>query len=72
MTDVVVHPDLNWDEVISVVAAIENESTHSLAQALTAYGLEHAGDQVNDVNVHNMTTISGIGVTAIVHRRTRA
>lgn len=67
VTDVVIHPDSNWNEVISVVAAIENESTHSLAQALTAYGLEHTGNEVGRVKVNDMSTISGIGVTAVVN-----
>lgn len=66
VTDVIIAPHAEQDEVIRIVAAIENESTHSLAKALTAYGLEQTGQSVHQVDVQDMKTISGTGVTATV------
>src|SRR5690625_1247667 len=39
VTDVFVHQDYQANEIVPIVGAIENESTHSLARALTKYSI---------------------------------
>ncbi|SFD69659.1 Cd2+/Zn2+-exporting ATPase [Lentibacillus persicus] len=55
--------------VTSVVGAIENESTHPLAQALTKYS-EQKGNNASRIDVNDMKTKSGKGVTAQVNNQT--
>lgn len=67
VTDVHIDSDYDQDNVIAIVGAIESESTHSLARALTAFSREHNKDNSFDIHVNDMTTISGVGVTAVVN-----
>lgn len=68
VTDFFIAPDQDEKQIISVVGAIENESTHPLAQAITLFSQEQTGQKLNDIIVHEMTTISGKGVSAIVNQ----
>lgn len=65
VTDVFIHPDYDEEKVITTAAAIEAESTHSLAQAITAYGSKYSN--LNEIEVRDMKTISGIGVRATIN-----
>ncbi|WP_163970440.1 heavy metal translocating P-type ATPase [Oceanobacillus halotolerans] len=56
------------DYVMAVVGAIENESTHPLAQAITAYS-EKELDGKATIEVHDMKNVSGNGVTAFVDEK---
>ncbi|MFC2949574.1 heavy metal translocating P-type ATPase [Virgibacillus sediminis] len=65
VTNAHISPEFDRSRVISIVAAIEKESTHPLAQALTSYG----GDVLSTVprmEVKDMTTVSGQGVYAYI------
>nr|WP_156647097.1 heavy metal translocating P-type ATPase [Lentibacillus sp. JNUCC-1] len=64
VTDVLVHPDVDRDDVINITGAIEEESTHPLAQAITRYKEQSAGKSA-PIQVNNMKTHSGNGVSAV-------
>lgn len=64
VTDAFFASNYEKENVISIAGAIENESTHPLALAITAYSKKY-GDQ-KTYEVEQMKTISGIGVSAIV------
>ncbi|TXL65833.1 heavy metal translocating P-type ATPase [Cerasibacillus terrae] len=64
VTDAYFTEKMAEDEIIATVAAIEKESTHPLALAITAYG-EKALNQEN-IFVDDMKTVSGKGVTGFV------
>jgi len=64
VTDVHITEGFNKEEIISIVGAIEKESTHPLAKAITAYALNNEDGTIPEV--HNMNTISGNGVQATV------
>ncbi|WP_051359494.1 heavy metal translocating P-type ATPase [Paucisalibacillus globulus] len=59
--------DIDKNEVIAISGAIENESTHPLAKAITMYGHEQVGKK--EIQVTNMKTISGNGVEAEIEGR---
>lgn len=63
------HIDSSYDEkeLISIVGAIENESTHPLAKAITSYSLHTDGNSVKEIIVENMQTVGGNGVEAMIH-----
>jgi Cd2+/Zn2+-exporting ATPase len=69
VTDFFIAPDQDKQQILSIIGAIENESTHPLAHAITAYSLEQTGQKLNDVIVQQMTTISGKGVSASVNHQ---
>nr|WP_068672724.1 heavy metal translocating P-type ATPase [Oceanobacillus sp. Castelsardo] len=68
VTDAYFSSDYDEDYVITVVGAIENESTHPLAQAITTYSKKQSTFNP-DINVIDMKTRSGYGVTAIVDEK---
>ncbi|MFD1362872.1 heavy metal translocating P-type ATPase [Lentibacillus salinarum] len=51
--------------ITAVVGAIESESTHPLAEALTAHSDKQLSEKPS-IDVHEMKTLSGRGVTAVV------
>jgi len=51
-------------QALNILTAIERESNHPLAQAIVRYGDEKISDQLE---VHDMTDISGSGVSAKVN-----
>ncbi|MFC3041235.1 heavy metal translocating P-type ATPase [Virgibacillus xinjiangensis] len=65
VTDAYFNKDFDRHKVISIVAAIEKESTHPLAAALTSYG-EDVLSAAPKMDVHHMTTVSGQGVFAYI------
>ncbi|WP_249872799.1 heavy metal translocating P-type ATPase [Oceanobacillus saliphilus] len=68
VTDAFFASDYDVNQILKAVGAIEKESTHPLAQAITAYCEEQAGS-LNDVDVVDMKNISGKGVTAVAFNR---
>ena len=67
VTDTYFSSDIDKNEVIAISSAIENESTHPLAKAITMYGHEQVGNK--EIQVTNMKTISGNGVEAEIEGR---
>lgn len=65
VTDAFFSLDFDEDYVLAVVAAIEHESTHPLARAITTYSEKQRAIN-SSINVIDMKNISGNGVTAIV------
>ncbi len=66
VTDVHMTDQFDRKDILHIVGAIENESTHPLAKAITAYSLEQLGSPFS-VDVTNMLTVSGKGVEATVN-----
>lgn len=64
VTDVYVDANEDKDHVIAIVGVIEKESTHPLAHAITAYSIEQ--NKLEHIDIQDMTTISGNGVSAYV------
>ncbi|HEY4602418.1 MAG TPA: heavy metal translocating P-type ATPase [Cerasibacillus sp.] len=63
VTDAFYAEGLDEEKILATVVAIEKESTHPLAVAITSYGKEAADS--HPVTVEDMRTVSGKGVTAI-------
>ena len=68
VTDLFISPDQNETHVISIVSAIENESTHPLAQAILSYSTEKYPNKLEQVAIEKVTTISGKGISATVNK----
>lgn len=67
VTDVYIDEDnFTKEDVLVIAAAIEKESTHPLAQSIAQYGMDQFGGAVQKIDVKQMTTISGKGVSATV------
>src|SRR5699024_9999337 len=66
VTDVYVDPSCDAFEIHEAVGAIENESTHPVAIALRDYTLSILQRETYEVEVKNMQTIHGQGVTGTV------
>lgn len=66
VTDFFIAPEQDEHQVLAIIGAIENESTHPLAQTITAFSREQTGTKLDHIIVHGMKTISGKGVSAIV------
>ncbi|WP_084268796.1 heavy metal translocating P-type ATPase [Oceanobacillus damuensis] len=64
VTEALFSSDYNAMEIMKAVGAIEKESTHPLAHAITSYCEEEAGS-VEDIEVLDMKNISGKGVSAV-------
>ncbi|WP_217589783.1 heavy metal translocating P-type ATPase [Lentibacillus saliphilus] len=67
VTDASLGSNVNRSEILNIIGAIEKESTHPLAQAITSYATDEADQDLTDVTVEDMTTHSGSGVSAKVH-----
>lgn len=66
VTDTVLAEGLKHEAIIPIVGAIERESTHPLAKAITDFSLNYNSTNPQEINVIDMKTISGHGVSAIV------
>lgn len=64
VTDSFIHPDYDEDKILAIIGAIESESTHPLAEAITTYCKNNTALKLSDLIVDDMTTIGGKGVTA--------
>ncbi|WP_029268008.1 heavy metal translocating P-type ATPase [Virgibacillus alimentarius] len=64
VTDVYFQSDTDKERIIAIAGAIEKESTHPLAHAITTYSLKQ--QEINSIHVQEMKTISGNGVSAYV------
>ena len=62
----IVTKDFDKDELVSLTAAIESQSTHPIAKAVT----EYAGDKIKDVKVENVEEVSGHGLKGTVDGKT--
>ncbi|HEX6593019.1 MAG TPA: heavy metal translocating P-type ATPase [Bacillota bacterium] len=67
VTNIHVHPDYEETELLAIIGAIENESTHPLAKAITQYSKKKTNQPLTTIDVSDMTTVSGNGVSAVVH-----
>lgn len=71
VTDAHFSSECNEHDILTIAGAIESESTHPLAQAVTSYSKNIVGkNRLKDVNVEHMTTVSGKGVSASVDQST--
>lgn len=66
VTDTLIHPDYDPNKIHEIVGAIESESTHPLARALTAFSLDTIQQDSFSVEVSEMKTVSGKGVIGTV------
>src|SRR5699024_4190373 len=66
VTDVYVNNNYDETDLLTIVGAIENEAIHPLAQAITKYSNEKTNRSLKSVDVSDMTTVSGNGVSATV------
>ncbi|MGP4108189.1 heavy metal translocating P-type ATPase [Virgibacillus sp. L01] len=65
VTDTYVHTNRNKENVFAIAGAIEKESIHPLAKAISAYSAEFT--DVHDMEIQHVTTVSGNGVSAFVN-----
>ncbi|WP_106494598.1 heavy metal translocating P-type ATPase [Lentibacillus sp. Marseille-P4043] len=66
VTDAYFCSDDEKERILAVTNAIENESTHPLAQAITAHCQEQIDLDTQTVDALEVTTITGNGVTGVV------
>lgn len=66
VTDAYFNEDYNRNDILAIAGAIEKESTHPLAQAITAYSQAQLNTPGN-MEIHEMKNISGNGVRAVIH-----
>ncbi len=62
----IVTKDIDEKELIKLTAAIESQSTHPIAKAVT----EYAGDIIKEVKVENVEEVSGHGLKGTVDGKT--
>src|SRR5699024_6218225 len=67
VTDKLIRPDYDSNQLAEIVGAIENESTHPLGRALTNFSLQTLKQDRFSVDVTKMKTISGKGVIGTVN-----
>lgn len=65
VTDFHISPGLDKNEIAAVAGEIERESTHPLAEAITAYSRKYSREQ--HLDIEDMRTESGNGVSATVN-----
>ncbi|WP_164670034.1 heavy metal translocating P-type ATPase [Virgibacillus doumboii] len=65
VTDAYMDPNLDKEKVLAIAGAIEKESTHPLAQAITAYSETNWSGATPAIG--QVTTLSGNGVSAYVN-----
>jgi len=64
VTDAYFHKDLNKNQVLASIGAIEKESTHPLAVAITTFSAPQLEE--HKITIQNMKTHSGEGVSALI------
>lgn len=67
VTDIMVREDLNKEETISILASIESQSNHPLAQAITKYAKEHYIEILSDIEIED---VPGWGLKATIDGKT--
>ncbi|MEI5908587.1 heavy metal translocating P-type ATPase [Bacillus spongiae] len=65
VTNITIHPDYAEEDILPIVASIENQSNHPLAQAIVRYVKEN--NQVQLITPDLLEDVSGWGVKAIVN-----
>lgn len=66
VTDAYFSEDYSRNEILEITGAIEKESTHPLAQAITTYSETQTKKTLWEVEISDMKDISGYGVQAMV------
>jgi len=67
VTDMLVHPDYDINKIHDAVGAIESESTHPLARAITTYSLDELNQEKFSFDATEVKTISGKGVIGTIN-----
>ncbi|MFJ8237560.1 heavy metal translocating P-type ATPase [Ureibacillus sp. NPDC094379] len=67
ITDIIVREGLNKKETIAVLASIESQSNHPLAQAITKYAKEHYIDILSGIEIED---VPGWGLRATIDGKT--
>ncbi len=67
VTDFHASPTVDKDELLHIVGAIENESTHPLAKAITSHAFQERHHEPFWVDVTHTLTVSGKGIEATVN-----
>lgn len=67
VTDMLVHPDYDINKIHDAVGAIESESTHPLARAITTYSLDELNQDKFSFDATEVKTISGKGVIGTIN-----
>ncbi|MFB4168512.1 heavy metal translocating P-type ATPase [Virgibacillus sp. JSM 102003] len=65
VTDTYVHTNRNKENVLAIAGAIEKESIHPLAKAISDYSADFT--DIHDMDIQHVTTVSGNGVSAYVN-----
>lgn len=68
VTDMFVDDELNAQAILRIVASIENESNHPLANAIVRYGKEQGHDKL--LHPDSLDDVPGWGIKAVVDSRT--
>ncbi|MBR3118030.1 MULTISPECIES: heavy metal translocating P-type ATPase [Oceanobacillus] len=66
VTNVYMDEAVNEKEILSIIGAIEKESTHPIAKSITAYCLDKAGVLAPTFEIKHLKNISGKGIIATV------
>lgn len=66
VTDALVHPNYDPAKIHEIAGAIEAESTHPLAVAITTYALQYLQKGQFDVELSHVETVSGKGVIGTI------
>lgn len=66
VTDAYYAQEADTDSVLAIAGAIESQSTHPLAKAITSYSKEKIGQTQTIIDLVDMRNISGKGIEALV------
>ena len=66
VTDIIVSPDINKDELLKIAASIENPSEHPLSEAIIEMAKKK---NINLLKVDNFISITGKGVKAEINKK---
>lgn len=64
VTDFFIHPEKNKDEVLKIVASMENQSNHPLAEAIVQFAKKNDVSLLTDIFVED---VSGWGIQATIN-----
>lgn len=65
VTDIYYKPNIDEELALAAIGAIEKQSTHPLANAITSFSAEQM--DTHTIEINNMKTISGKGVSALIN-----
>src|SRR5699024_11337 len=68
VTDFYTTSHTDKENILHIVGALENESNHPLAKAITTYALESRNNQPFTIELTNPLTVSGKGIEATVNQ----